>query len=432
MWIEANPVKSTHAMRLNLPFKLWSIPAWRRCILKDSYHLLIIQWWALASSSVAVAIPIHSDYPRGVNSIPRFEKLANGVAFRNRVNAIMSSSRQSSDENVYHRVSHASKLDIEIFVFDSNGNPIHNDYRKHIHNIYEVIYGWNPAVWHQRLVETPQGTLYATRKANLFFESLSQHFAEHLFGEPVSDSVLVYGLDCLNSLGRCSENGISGAERIVVKTTIRGSQDPLNPVTRTIYWEASRKTLHKPEVGIVLEVPARITVDSRYQERLDFRPRIRSGYPIVSLEILIEINEHVNRVKETDYPDFNIVYIPIRHLLLQGQVSNPKQLGETIEYVDQIHFRAAFNCLMTRLSERNTALDLARELRDHYLTFSFYYMHGDVKHYANYILSEDTGVAAGLRKHHIDSVQIRVNRSVPTERLDLRPLGPAGVCNLSE
>lgn len=105
------------------------------------------------------------------------------------------------------------------------------------------------------------------------------------------------------------------------------------------------------------------------------------------------------------------VFLPIRHLLLQGPVSDPKRLGPTLQYQNWVEFDAAFDTLLVQLSDDDGADSIASELRTAYLNPKYYYMFSDVEGYADYILSEEAGIAAGLDNHPIDSVQLRVNGS---------------------
>ena len=81
-------------------------------------------------------------------------------------------------------------------------------------------------------------------------------------------------------------------------------------------------------------MPTGLKVASPLQEVLDMRPQIAGSYTdLKSIHILAHIpSTTIKRIKNTDYPDFNLLYIPLRHLIFQGEVEDPTRSKSSLSF----------------------------------------------------------------------------------------------------
>ena len=102
-------------------------------------------------------------------------------------------------------------------------------------------------------------------------------------------------------------------------TTVRGERDDLMPVTRRIYLYAI-PPFSVYSVLYAIEVPGVSHVASPWRETLDMRPKIGGARMNSTVTVLTE-SPRDRKI----YPDYNLVFIPLRHLALQGSVSDLKR-----------------------------------------------------------------------------------------------------------
>ena len=294
-----------------------------------------------------------------------------------------------------------SPVDIHIRVEDASGNAIHESALDHVSALYHQIYGWQPDAWRSAMVGRMGATETVQTKSNFFWETLAQHMAERIFEDSITPPLLVYGPHCLDSQGdqHCSSEGIDEAHRVLVRTRIDGARDPLNPATRTIVYVAERDRLKSPEIILDIEIPAGLNVGGPESEYLDFRPAIGGQRESLDrIRVLAHIPSGVTeRTRNTDYPDYSLLYVPLRHLVFQGEVDNPKGSGATLSYVDTESLRQRFDEVIADLRTAETAQRLVEELRP-FLNTDYYYMFDQgegVDGYRDYLLGPD-GIGGGI------------------------------------
>ena len=153
-----------------------------------------------------------------------------------------------------------------------------------------------------------------------------------------------------------------------------------------------------PRVILELDVPNGVQILSPYQETLDFRPEISGKKDTFEkIKIFGELpSGRRRRYQSEHYPDYNLLFVPLRHLLLQGEVDNPKELGPTRHYTNLAAFKAAFLRLISRMREPVSSQLVVADLQS-YLVDKYYYMFADnLAAYKSYILSSSLGIGRGL------------------------------------
>ena len=253
----------------------------------------------------------------------------------------------------------SSPVDIRIHVEDIHGNPLHQDAVDRVTEIYQQIYGWDPAVWQRELEGRPEAADVLIAKSNSFWELLAQQVAERVFEMEITPALLVYGPECVDAEGlqHCETAGIDAAQRVVVRTSIDGSRDLLNPASRTIVYVAERDRLRDPEILLEVRIPTGLHVAGPEGEHLDFRPRVGETRDWTDQ---IRVFAHLpagtrERVQNTDYPDYNLLFVPLRHLVFQGLVDDPKGPAASLFYPDQAALRARFDAVISDLRNPESA-----------------------------------------------------------------------------
>ena len=190
---------------------------------------------------------------------------------------------------------------------------------------------------------------------------------------------------------------------IVVKTSLDGARDPINPVNRSLFTAFRRDALKKPAVALQLEVPANLRVGSDLNEILDFRPLIGKERP-KSVIVQARASMKEEKTQSGDYPDYNLVFIPLRHLLLQGEVANPRMPSTSKDYPNTEAFINSARSLLKSMEVPGDAEVVANSLKG-FFTETYYYPFGSlnqIKSYRDYILGSeggDGGVRGGYLKH---------------------------------
>jgi len=238
-------------------------------------------------------------------------------------------------------------------------------------------------------------------KSNLFWESLAQQVAERVFEEEITAPLWLYGPQCVDAEGvqSCATEGIDAAQRVIVRTTIDGARDPLNPATRTIVYVADRDRLRDPEILLDLRIPTGLHVAGPRSEHLDFRPEVagtREGMQPTRVLVHIPAGTR-DRIQGTDYPDYSLIYVPLRHLVFQGAVDDPKGPGSSLSYPDREALQARFEDVITRLRSSDSAASVVSDLEP-FMTPAYYYMFDDgqgVDGYRDYLLGAH-GIGGGI------------------------------------
>jgi len=295
-----------------------------------------------------------------------------------------------------------SPVGIEIWVFSESGRALHRAHTPYLKALYESIYAWDPALWEQALEGRGGASDILREKSDFFWESLAQQLAERIFAEGITPALYRFGPHCAAaSDGQCSDKGIAEAQRVVVRTYLDASRDPMNPVTRTITYGVLRDALQDPELIFELQVPNGFRVAGPHQEVLDFRPCIRGELEhFDDMRVLAHLPPgHRTKTKNADYPDYNLLFVPLRHLVFQGEVSDPKLAESAFHYATEAELILAMRTLIARLRTSEGARSVAAQVRP-FLSAKYYYMFDEggqgISDYRAYMLGAEAGIARGL------------------------------------
>ena len=369
--------------------------------------------WLLVGALVAgcATLPardssVEAATPKTASMASQVQALGAGLRFLNPPVPDGAEAPEAGAEYVYARTyssnSRNSPVGIELWVFGEKGEPIHLKHESYLREVYASIYGWDPAAWKALLGEAPDGAKVLREKSDFFWESLAQQMAERVLSEPHTPAIYRLGPGCAEAKAEgCLDPGIEEANRVVVRTFLDARRDPMNPVTRSITYDVQRGHLTDPELFFELQVPNGLKVAGPHQELLDFRPHVAGNQDAVGD---IRIWAHLPRgrrarVVNTDYPDYNLVFVPLRHLVAQREVEDPKRPASGANYPSRAALIEDIGALMTRLRTAEQGKRVAEELRP-FLTAKYYYMFESggqgLAGYRDYILGEAAGVARGL------------------------------------
>lgn len=224
----------------------------------------------------------------------------------------------------------SSPFNLEVMVWDKNNVSIQGrpSIQAVVTNAFRAIYLWNSTEWRAELAErwpTTEKEAILNNKSNFFWEDLAQQLAQRvLYGgeEPpasTSPSTLsnaapidMFGPQCTTPTGNltCSIPAANGAARIGIRTTVEASRDDLMPVTRQIYLFVTKAPFCAYDVTYAVGVSDGITVASPFHEHLDIRPHVGQLRLNTSLTVLADSPEG-----RQFYPDYNLLFIPLRHLV---------------------------------------------------------------------------------------------------------------------
>jgi hypothetical protein len=317
--------------------------------------------------------------------------------------------------------SRVSPFDLDIEVQNSLGQSISSrpEVAEYLTRLFDQLWNWNATEWASALDDLgPNTTIDAAStmswKANAFWEATAQLAAERIFG-PLTwqhEPVQLLGPSCVaadgEALPSCLDAGLIDAAVLNVTTRIDGARDPLMPVTRTISLLARRAANESQldiSVSYVVVVPAGLPVGSPHRELLEFRPRIGDGDERVAAPVRILATS-----PGTAYPDYNRLFVPLRHLLLQGHVEHPKLPETGMRYTNVEELREAFAELLEDM--RGPAASLVATRMKPFLCEKYYYMFDEyasgVDDFKDYILS---AVESGWKSFY-DSVRLSVPAGV--------------------
>lgn len=336
----------------------------------------------------------------------RIEALGHGIQFRNTPTPDNATTPEVGAGYVYARAfsanSRNSPVGIEVWLFNEAGSPIHGEHGEYLHRLYREIYGWDPGAWKRMLGDGEDAASVLQQKSDMFWESLSQHVAERVFNDGVTPPVFRHGPQCIvPSPPECHDDGISEAHQVVVRTFLDASRDPMNPVTRSITYIARRGSITDPELYFELQVPNGVRVAGPNQETLDFRPVIAGQHDAIhEIHLWAHLpNGRTTRSTNPDYPDYNLIFVPLRHLVLQGEVDDPQQPASGKTYPDASSLIGSTKALVDQLRTPEGGRAVVDQLHP-FLTPKYYYMFEaggqGITDYRNYILGDTAGIARGL------------------------------------
>jgi hypothetical protein len=289
-----------------------------------------------------------------------------------------------------------------VWLFNEAGSPIHGDHGEYLRRLYGEIYGWDPGAWQRTLGDRENAASVLQQKSDMFWESLSQHVAERVFDDGVTPAVFRHGPQCIApNVNECQDGGIAEAHQVVVRTFLEASRDPMNPVTRSITYIARRGSITDPELYFELHVPNGVRIAGPNEETLDFRPVIAGQTDAIrEIQLWAHLpNGRKSRSTNPDYPDYNLIFVPLRHLILQGEVDDPQQPATGKTYPDASSLIGSTQALIHQLRSPEGGRVVADQLNA-FLTPKYYYMFDaggqGITDYRNYILGDAAGIARGL------------------------------------
>lgn len=286
-------------------------------------------------------------------------------------------------------------FDLNLTVWDTNQMEIQWDapvtvaLSKH----FDAVYQWVPEEWERGLMRCCKGidiNKTIDNKANMFWELLAETFTNRIFGAvAVEDRLLSYGPDCFDNSGNfnCSEEYIMEAASISIVTHIDGARDTLNPVSRIISWsgkvhqnDVDEKMLEKYPTLYTLNIPGQLQVAGPHRELLDQRPIIAGK----QLQSVVRVH---GEATEGNYPDYNLLFVPIRHLVTQGKVKNAMVPGSSLFYSDKRAFATKFNMTARALFSTEGTYMAVKQLLP-FFTYEYYYMYPE----HNFVFNNMSGV----------------------------------------
>ena len=269
------------------------------------------------------------------------------------VNAKYTYSRERSS------FSRKSVMDVEVWVLDKKSSAIQEikAVKSKIISAYGDVYGWDAQKWETQLrdggVSEPQLEGLLRERSDLFWESLAQNLALQFFGEaptfpPAASS--------------SAKTAIPEAETVLVRTTVPGDRDLINSVTRRISIVFRRQSMSEPDLLLEVFIPQGLRLPTQPPSILDEIPTFKQGAERPIRELVVRFGaKRKKRTVNADYPDYNLVYIPLRHLVLDGRAPNEKQAEPRFENLDT--FVNSARQLLTSMAAPPSSAQVAEKLR---------------------------------------------------------------------
>ena len=272
-----------------------------------------------------------------------------------------------------------SRGSFEVWLINESNVAIHFDLsvKRSLNAILNTIFRWNSSKWDNELRDTSlderEVASVLRTKSDFFWESLSQHVSERVFGVHKSDSVFLFGPETSLVAGEAGEGDlladIPEAHRLIIASTIDGRIDAINPQSRRITFDVTRSTLFDPE--ITLEVfPTRhnaciepiIAVNN--DDDTDTDTDTDGAGPLHGADMVLRAFlprgwRQALRQQNTDYCDFNLVFIPLRHLVFENMDGTPRH------YTSVQALRGAIQSIIRRCRSKEDAGKVCRELEPH-------------------------------------------------------------------
>ena len=194
----------------------------------------------------------------------------------------------------------------------------------------------------------------------------------------------MFGPQCTTPSGSltCDIPAAAHAARISIRTTVDAPRDDLMPVTRQIYLSVSKTPFDVYDVTYAVSVSAGVTVASPFHEHLDIRPHVGGAKLNTTVTLLAD-----SPATRTFYPDYNLLFIPLRHLAFQGNVTNPREPGSSINYSSLDELQNKVMTVVGMMRQSSTAAMVAK-LLEPFFAPKFYYMFD----YFNFTANNISGV----------------------------------------
>jgi hypothetical protein len=305
-------------------------------------------------------------------------------------------------------------MDVEVWVLDKKSSAIQEieAVKRKIITAYGDVYGWDAQKWETQLrdggVPEPQLEGLLRQRSDLFGESLAQNLALQFFGEAPTFSPAA-------SSG--AKTAIPEAETVLVRTTVPGDRDLINSVTRRISIVFRRQSMSEPDLLLEVFIPQGLRLPTQPPTILDEIPTFKQGAERPIRELLVRFGaKRKKRTVNADYPDYNLVYIPLRHLVLDGRAPNEKQAEPRFENLDT--FVNSARQLLTSMAAPPSSAQVAEKLRAPMQAEAYPGIGASgIEEYSKYIRDI---VAAGL-VNEIDHVEIVANGNVVLKHTVERP-----------
>jgi len=288
-----------------------------------------------------------------------------------------------------------SEATFTVHVLDEGGKAIHStpEVQPLLVDILETILCWRSGLWKEALearvgadkdvdttrekcadmgtvTSTPESVASATNdllreKSDFFWESLCQHISERVFATYKTQRLFLFGPSDTNTcdhVDAARHTGVPGADRLIISTLVNGARDPINPQSRRISFDVSRNSIFDPAITLTV-YPC--------MHNATTMPRIRDnqsdfdGQELVITASLPSGRRPGLRSQNTDYCDFNLVFIPLRHLVFEDEHGQPR------EYDTESAFEAAVGNVLRRSRESSSSSDVCKALEP-FLTAVFY------------------------------------------------------------
>jgi hypothetical protein len=299
----------------------------------------------------------------------------------------------------------------QLWLFDAAGQSIHTsaDARPELTRILNTILCWKASEWSVQLASSSSSDSAVTlrTKSDFFWESLSQHISERVFALHKTEHIFLFGPGPRAKRpeqGSGGDGGIANADRLVISTFVDGRRDPINPQSRRITFDVTRGTMFdpditlevypfmhgattKPLIGVVAEDEAATPTPTPTPTATATATATTFS---VSDDLIIRAHiprgrRQLLRIQNTDYCDFNLVFIPLRHLVFEEAIGGDGEqamvTGATRprSYADMHAFHMAVTDVLARSRRAETSSSVCDALAP-YLTEAYY---------GNYLQSQD-------------------------------------------
>ena len=361
--------------------------------------------------SGCVTLPLSSTHRdlsvKGERSLAaEVQALGEGLRFMNAPPLEGAATPEEGADYVYARTYSAnarlSPVGIEVWTLGEGGAPLHQAHEAYLRRVYDEIYGWDPSAWKTELGEGEGSAEILRAKSDFFWELLAQQLAERVFNQGITPALYRFGPACRDAaLPSCQDEGLPAVQRVVVRTYLDARRDPMNPVTRSITYTATKEALSDPELTFELQVPNGLRIAGPHEELLDFRPKVEGRQDALGdIRLWAHLPQGRSvRTKNVDYPDYNLLFVPLRHLVFQGEVADPTQPASGLDYPDKEALIAAVHALVNELRTAPGGRAVVERIRS-FLSPTYYYMFEaggqGLAGYRDYILGESAGIARGL------------------------------------
>lgn len=295
----------------------------------------------------------------------------------------------------------SSPFDLNVTVYDSGNASIQHraEVARVVDKAVSVVHFWDPKDWRSQFADggfsnaTSQAIL--TNKSHFFWEQLAEQLAWLVLrppgAAPPASAVYLFGPECVTGASgtlkpSCASQGAPNASRVTITTMVSGARDDLMPVSRIISLHVQRSPYQVYDVEYTVAVPGVTHVASPWRETLDMRPKV-NGQSITEA-MKFHFRSPLGR---RFYPDYNLMFLPMRHLVLQGSILDPKVLpGSSMQYDSLEGLQAAASSVVKEMQHPSTAAKVAQRMAP-YFNHRYYYMFD----YFNYSTGGDSiGVSA--------------------------------------